>query len=105
MSIKTTIAAAAAGALLAVPVTAGAVGTSESAEPEPPCGASAEWMQNHWNDPQHWDEMAPFMEEHWEDMGSHMFSGDFDHGPGMMGGSWMHGATEGRFGMWPGGKS
>ncbi|HEY5684220.1 MAG TPA: hypothetical protein VIY70_02505 [Acidimicrobiia bacterium] len=96
MSIRTTIAAAAAGALLAVPVTAGAVGTNDSTEPEPPCGANAEWMANHWNDPQHRDEMASFMAENWNEMGSHMFSGEFDHGPGMMGGSWMQGSTERR---------
>lgn len=102
MSIKTTLAAAAAGALLAIPVTAGAVGAPDSAEVDTPCGVDAEWMQEHWNDPEHWEDMQSYMEEHWSEMGSHMFSENFDHGPGMMGSFGMPGSTPGRYGMWQG---
>lgn len=116
MSVKTTLAAAAAGALLAIPVTASAVGATDSPEVGTPCGAEAEWMQEHWNDPAHWDDMQSFMEEHWDEMesymgehwdemGSHMLSDDFDHGPGMMGGFGMHGSTAGGYGMWQGDES
>ncbi len=105
MSIKTTLAAAAAGALLAIPVTAGAVGSTDSPPVDTPCGADADWMQEHWNDPAHWEDMQSYMEEHWSEMGSHMFSEDFDHGPGMMGGFGMRGSTPGRSGMWQGSDS
>lgn len=100
MSIKTTLAAAAVGALLALPITAGAVGTTDSPDVDAPCGVDTEWMQEHWNDPSHRSEMESFMEEHEDEMGAHMFSDAFDHGSGMMGGFGMHGSSAGGHGMW-----
>ncbi len=116
MNLKTTLVAAAVGAVLAIPITAGAIGVAASPDVETPCGVDAEWMQEHWNDPAHWEEMESYMQEHWDEMGSFMhdhwgesgpdgFSGDFEHGPGMMGGFGMHGSAGGAYGMWQGDRS